>query len=284
MTEVVALSLAVNELLYRVLARRTEHGRARVIFSQEDLEREYSRLAGQEEELRRLRNEVVHSCSSVELELLARLNVPPPTVQDSLMRKWFQAVAHHDERAQSNAVERSSHAAVVSDPALVVAEAFLQRLLADAGEVIEKLDDAEAERLGQLAAEQVIAGGRWSQIVGDRIDTTTASELLGVSRQALSKRQTSGSLLGLPGHGTTWFPVWQFDLVSETIRPEVRDLIGAFRDIVAVDVDPYIIAAWAATEQDEDLGGVSPAQWLAEGRDTGQLRTAARRAAERLAQ
>ncbi|MCY3560362.1 MAG: Eco57I restriction-modification methylase domain-containing protein [bacterium] len=42
----------------------------------------------------------------------------------------------------------------------------------------------------------VPAAARWPQVVGDRLDTTQVARLLGVSRQALAKRQHTGSLLG----------------------------------------------------------------------------------------
>lgn len=167
--------------------------------------------------------------------------------------------------------------------AIALANAFVERLLADHAD-IAKVDVIEAERLGELAAEDVIAGARWSQIIGDRIDTTAVTGLLGVTRQALAKRQASGSLLGLPGRSTTWYPIWQFDTDKRAIRPEVRDVIEVFRDALGNDVDTLHIASWASTVQHEDLDGQTPADWLALNNDTEQLRQAARRAAERLAQ
>lgn len=167
--------------------------------------------------------------------------------------------------------------------ALALATAFVERLLDDYAD-IENIDRDEAERLGKLAANEAIAAARWSQIIGNRIDTTALTDLLGVTRQALAKRQTSGSLLGLPGRSTTWYPTWQFDSHTHEIRAEVKDIIGAFRDVLGNDVDPLHIASWALTAQHEDLDGQTPADWLAEKRDMKQLRQAARRTAERLAQ
>ena len=167
--------------------------------------------------------------------------------------------------------------------ALALATAFIERLLDDYAD-IENIDRDEAERLGELAAEEAINAARWSQIIGDRIDTTAVTDLLGITRQALAKRQASGSLLGIPGRSTTWYPTWQFDRHRRQIRPEVRDVIRAFRNVLGNDVDPLHVAAWALTVQHEDLEGQTPANWLAEKRDTDQLRQAARRTAERLAQ
>ena len=119
--------------------------------------------------------------------------------------------------------------------------------------------------------------------MGEKLNTTQVAELLGVSRQALAKRQISGSLLGLPGRGTTWYPAWQFDIETQSIRPEVSDLIAAFREHLS-DTDPHTIASWASTPQDEDLDGHTPIQWLQSRLDSDQLVTAAHRAAFWLSQ
>ena len=165
----------------------------------------------------------------------------------------------------------------------LLVDAFLERL-SPARREIDEIGADEAWELGTKAAEEAIASARWSRLVGDRIDTSEAVELLGVTRQALSKRQTSGSLLGLPGRGTTWYPTWQLDIEKKEIRPEVRDIIGAFRDSLGEGADPFLVASWASTAQHEDLDGLSPAEWLAQGNDLEDLRQAAQRTAERLAQ
>ncbi len=167
-----------------------------------------------------------------------------------------------------------------------IVEAFFERLSRDHAD-IAKIGFDEAARLGALAAEEAIAAARWSQIVGERIDTTELTRSLGVTRQALSKRLASGSLLGLPGRNTTWYPTWQFDSLDSgrhTIRHEVREVIRAFRDVLGNEVNPLHIASWATTTQHEDLDGQTPADWIAEKRDPDQLRRAARRTAARLAQ
>lgn len=165
---------------------------------------------------------------------------------------------------------------------VAIVDVFFNRLASHADE-LGSVNAEEAGILGTTAADDVLAAVRWSSVVGDRIDTSEATRLLGLTRQALAKRQRSGSLLGLPGNRTTWFPTWQFDLVAKRIRPEVRELVGAFRDRLS-DVDPFVIAAWAWTPQEEDLGGQTPAQLLLDGGDMVPLRRAAERAAARLAQ
>ena len=188
-----------------------------------------------------------------------------------------------DIEGERNQDQIQSNERLLNERFLMLVDAFHQRL-AVARHVVEEISADEARELGAKAAEEVVASARWSQLVGDRIDTSEASRVLGISRQALSKRQASGSLLGLPGHSTTWFPTWQLDIEDKAIRPEVRDIIGAFRDALGEGADPFLIASWASTAQHEDLNGSSPAEWLAEGKDTEQLRQAAQRAAERSAQ
>lgn len=286
------------ELLSRLLARRTDPGHGHVILS----EAEYDERLRQELEatlapgdsipeavseaaLRVLRNRLVHfpittparadhaaATTLWATRICKALETSRESSHDQL-RALLEASAPDRRRPQDSDIGLAVAAAV--------ADSFLEQLIAPA-ELLGKLDNEEAARLGRRAAEQVLAGARWSQVVGDRLDTTQVGRLLGVTRQALAKRQTVGSLLGLAGDGTTWYPTWQFDLDDGHIRPEVRDLIGAFRDRLD-DVDPLLIAAWATTPQDEDLAGDTPSYWLRTGRDPDQLRRAAERAAARLA-
>ena len=224
--------------------------------------------------LRMIRNQLVHGqietidhdrlLEALTVHLEPGLRQPPEAVFEEAMREL--RLRRDDDVALSVAAS--------------VADTFVEVLAAEVA-LLGKLDDQEAVRLGRRAAAQVLAAARWAQVVGDRLDTSQATQLLGVTRQALAKRQHTGSLLGLPGDGTTWYPTWQFDTAEARIRPEVRDLIGAFRDRLD-DFDPYVIAAWATTPQDEDLAGETPAQWLQAGRDQDQLRRAAERAAARL--
>lgn len=168
-------------------------------------------------------------------------------------------------------------------PTVIIAQNFISAL-AGLGHRTSGLDTAPetAERIGREAAEQAVVACAWDTAVGERIDTTEASRLLDVSRQALAKRQSTGSLVGLPGRRTSWYPTWQFDYTERRIRPEVTKIVAAFREHLD-EADPVLIAAWATTPQ-ADLGDRTPAQWLADRRDEEQLMRAASRAAVRLAQ
>ena len=168
-------------------------------------------------------------------------------------------------------------------PMVIVAQSFVAALegLAERTNSLDIGREA-AERIGREAAEQAVAASAWDGAVGERIDTTQACRLLGVSRQALAKRQHSGSLIGLAGRRISWFPAWQFDHEQRCIRPVVADIVSVFRKHLG-HADPVLIAAWATTAQD-DLDGCTPAQLAAAGNDGEQLTRAAHRAAARLAQ
>ena len=47
--------------------------------------------------------------------------------------------------------------------------------------------------------------------------------MLGISCQALAKRRRTGSLLGLRGQRTTWFPAWQFNQPADWIAQGLDD-------------------------------------------------------------
>ena len=143
------------------------------------------------------------------------------------------------------------------------------------------LSEEELFELGQRAARMTLAPLVWSTKVGDRWDVRRVAEFLDVSRQAVYKRLRTGSLLGLPGSGTTWFPVWQFDLEHHVVRHVVAPLIEAFRR-ADPDVDPLVIAAWA-TKQSPSLGSSIPAEVVAEGGQDDRVILAAARAARGLA-
>jgi hypothetical protein len=108
--------------------------------------------------------------------------------------------------------------------------------------------------------------------------------LLGVSRQALAKRVASGTLLGIPGKGTTVYPKWQFDTDADPIRvrPEVAAAFAAWVEERGT-LDAYAVSSWAQTSQAE-LNELSPIQYLDKSSDAEELARAARIAAARLAQ
>jgi hypothetical protein len=161
-------------------------------------------------------------------------------------------------------------------------EGFVDRLmtlLRRHPEVEQGLDIEEARRLGAEGADAALAPLVWAAAVGERWDTPTVTQFLGVTRQALHKRVVNGSILGLPGRGTTWFPVWQFDVSGRQVRPEVADLTAVFREALGA-LDPFVVASWAVSDQPEL--GMAPEEWLAAGKDPADVVRVARRAAEEL--
>jgi hypothetical protein len=162
-------------------------------------------------------------------------------------------------------------------------EGFGERLAALAqrhDELLSGLDHDEARRLGAVGADAAVAPLVWAAAVGERWSTTTVTEFLHVTRQALHKRVVNGTVLGLPGRGTTWFPVWQFDLDAHHVRPVVGEVIAAFRRELG-PVDPFVVASWATTDQPEL--GMSPEEWLAAGKDPAEVARVAARTASELA-
>jgi hypothetical protein len=146
---------------------------------------------------------------------------------------------------------------------------------------LSNMTDEEALELGCQGARAALAPLIWSAAVGDRWDVRRATEFLGISRQALYKRLRNGSALGIPGRGTTWFPVWQFDPRQQIVRAVTGSIVRAFREADA-EIDPLVIAAWARNEN-RLLEGKSPAIWLAEAGSDDAVVLAARRAAQGLA-
>ena len=155
--------------------------------------------------------------------------------------------------------------------------------LAEIAPRLGALTTQSAAELGRDAARQVASAASWSEVVGERLDTSQATAMLGVTRQALAKRQSSGSMVGLPGRRTTWFPIWQFDHRSRRVRPVVKEVTSAFKALLGT-AEPALVASWATTPQHEDLDGDTPAHWIETGGDTERVVQAAHRAAARLAQ
>jgi hypothetical protein len=148
-------------------------------------------------------------------------------------------------------------------------------------DLFETIDYEEAKTLGGQGAAASVAPLLWAKAVGDRWDTSTTAEFLGISRQALHERVKRGTIIGLPGRGTTWFPIWQFDLLGRAVRPVVLEVVDAFRRSLG-EADPYTIASWATSRQSA-LDGLTPADWLGSGRDETALVNTATRSARKLA-
>jgi hypothetical protein len=144
------------------------------------------------------------------------------------------------------------------------------------------LSPEEAMRLGAEGGRAAVAPVIWRAAVGEVRDTTRVTELLGVSRQALSQRVRAGTILGLLGKGTTQFPSWQFDVERRAVRTVVPAVLAEFRSVEGID--PWAIASWATTPQTE-LGGQIPSELLVKDESAAyEVVAAARHTAARLAE
>jgi hypothetical protein len=171
----------------------------------------------------------------------------------------------------------------MASPLEAIAEGFRAEMVRHVG-IDERPPNLSAEELfelGRRAARMAIAPLVWSATVGDRWDVPQVTEFLSVTRQAVYKRLRTGSLVGLQGSGTTWFPAWQFDPEHHTVRPVVASLIDAFHRADA-GVDPLVIAAWATTKS-PFLDGQVPADVVVAGGQDERVVLAATRAARGLA-
>lgn len=142
----------------------------------------------------------------------------------------------------------------------------------------------ELVEIGRHAGEQAAAAATWRERLGHTIDTETVVRLLGVTRQALDSRKKTGSVVALPGTGTSHYPTWQFDTSGP--RAVVRDvtlrIVTAFRERLD-EVSAFVIAAWAASAQPE-LGDRTPIDWITHDGPDAPVVAAAQRAAHLEAQ
>lgn len=129
--------------------------------------------------------------------------------------------------------------------------------------VVGNVNQDHALEFGRRAARAAIAPAVWASVIDGRLDTGEAVALLGVSRQALAKRVANGTLIGLPGRGTTYYPVWQFDRDADPprVRPAVAAALAAWSE-ESDRVDPFAVVAWARTRQPELDNDMSPIDLL----------------------
>ena len=122
--------------------------------------------------------------------------------------------------------------------------------------------DSDAADVGRRAALLVDSATAWQDHLGTLLDVRQAMELLGVTtRQAVYDLTSRHRLLGLPRHGGAMaFLAFQFD--PSTGRP-YNVVPGLLSTFAAAGVDPYTVATWLATAQDELEGG-PPASLLAD--------------------
>jgi hypothetical protein len=138
-----------------------------------------------------------------------------------------------------------------------------------------------AELIAEEAARMTVGSLRWRLATGESITTKDLTLRWQVTRQAIAKQVKTGHLLGVPGRTTTYFPTWQFDETTSEVRPVVIAILKVFAKYCG-QVDPMVIASWAATPQPE-LHGLSPRDWIERRRNSRPLLKAAEATARGLA-
>jgi len=105
-------------------------------------------------------------------------------------------------------------------------------------------------------------GEVWVELVGPFYSVSAVTRLLDISPEEVHRRVLDCSLWGLPTEdGVTVFPVSQFDKEGEVVQG-----LGEVLEVFSVPpVGPWGIALWMVTPS-EDLGWLSPLDWLREGR------------------
>lgn len=139
--------------------------------------------------------------------------------------------------------------------------------------------DGDAAEVGRRAALLVGGATAWREHLGELLDLRQVMDVLGVTtRQAVYDLVARHRLLGLPRQGGGMaFPAFQFS--ADSGRP--YDVVSSVLREFTSAVDPYTVATWLATTQ-EDLGGRSPMSLLADPAAAEQIRIAAGRAASGL--
>lgn len=169
---------------------------------------------------------------------------------------------------------------------------FVTRARESFGDTLERLgvedeaSDASPEDLGHRAAILVGAGRVWDRHLGRMLGAGELAQLLGIgTRQAVHDRARRGGLLALRrGSRQVRFPAFQLTdrpgSVTQVVLPGLAAILKVFD---AADVDPWTVASWFCTPS-ELLEAMTPARWLAEGRDPAGAVEAARRSGARLGQ
>lgn len=169
----------------------------------------------------------------------------------------------------------------MSDSIEYLIEGFIEGVRTIPHDVSVNLDPLQARQMGLDAAYAALAPMIWAEKVGETLDTTEATRLLKVSRQALAKRVAAGTLLGLPGRGTTHYPTWQFDFENGSLRPEAREIFEIFVTELG-KLDAYALSVWMNSPS-TSFGGIAPCEWIEKKRDPRPVLDAVRRVAGRLA-
>jgi hypothetical protein len=134
------------------------------------------------------------------------------------------------------------------------------------GSLTAALGDADV-LVEQTVARILGASGAWAEHLGPVYDVHGVQQLLGVTKQAVSKRR----LLALTtGSGRVVYPAFQF--TGSGVVPGIGELMAVLpRDLAS----PWTVASWLVSPAD-DLAGERPIDLLAAGETEPVLRLARR--------
>lgn len=136
----------------------------------------------------------------------------------------------------------------------------------------ESLGDPE-QLADRIAATAPLEPSPLEELTGPFYDTAGLRAWLGgVSRQALLDRVKARTLLGMQTRDRSWvYSAWQFANDGQTI-PHLAEVLRALA--AGID-DPWTWALWLQAP-DEDLDGMTSAQWLNAGYDPAPVLAEAR--------
>lgn len=118
----------------------------------------------------------------------------------------------------------------------------------------------------------------YDQLVGPFYDTNGLTRWWGVSRQAISKKVATGTVIACQLADGQWvYPVWQFT-TARTVHPNLISLWKILREAA----DPWTCAVWLRSPQQE-LDNRSAVDWVVSGNPNEAPLAVARADAERWA-
>ncbi|BBE48934.1 MULTISPECIES: hypothetical protein [Rhodococcus] len=145
-----------------------------------------------------------------------------------------------------------------------------------AGVPAEVFDDVESIARSMTAA--LPSSHVYDHLVGPFYDTTGLTQWRGVSRQAINRAVSAGTVIACRLDGGQWgYPTWQFT-DSQTVHPHLIALWQTLRE----SADPWTCAIWLRSPQ-EELGDRSAADWITSGHPVDPALELARADAQRWA-
>lgn len=114
------------------------------------------------------------------------------------------------------------------------------------------------------------------EVVGPFYDTTGLTKWLGISRQGLARKVSSGKVIGCQLDNDSWvYPTWQFTPTA-AVPKQLSEMWRTLRE----EADPWMCATWLRTPN-SDLYGATPSAAVMTGTDADLAVALARETAHR---